>query len=257
MQKQSESHEQITPRRKKFYQIHVTLLVTWLVLTVGATIACCIINFATLWWVGALCVLGAVSGVFVFLSVKGKVDYYDSVDELERLSYLFKDVELSPDDLLEVEGLEDDGVDFVLSKAGLRVKLREGGEQVFGDGMDDGKFYAWEDLDLYLAASNEFHRVNLGLAVMSKQPTGFFDENEPTNEDEIFYILPMCRNLALALRGFCMQYLMVDWQYVFYQPLDAFLQIMKKGRVEKFYDRNTGEELTEEFCQNKLDETNE
>ena len=142
----------------------------------------------------------------------------------------------------------------MLSKAGLRVKLREGGEQVFGDGMDDGKFYAWEDLDLFLAASNEFYRVNLGLAVMSKQPAGFIDEAESSDEDEIFYILPMCKNLALALRSFCMEYLTVDWMYVFHQPLDAFLQIMKKGRIENFYNAPMGEDCMEENNQEQFNE---
>ena len=54
--------------------------------------------------------------------------------------------------------------------------------------MDDGKFYAWEDLDLFLASSNEFFRINLGLAVMSKQPIGFIEDDQPTGE-EIFFIL--------------------------------------------------------------------
>ena len=67
--------------------------------------------------------------------------------------------------------------------------------------------------------------------------------------DDIFYILPMCPNLALALRAFCWERLSLDWMYVFYQPLDSFLQIMRRGRIEKFKDRITGEELTEEYVQ--------
>ena len=241
-------NEQLTPRRKQFQRVHCVIFIIWTVLMVVGAAVCCIIDFAKLWWIGLLCVLGIVSGVLVFLNIKSKVEYYEAVDELERLSYLFKAAELSPDDLLEVEGLEEDGVDFVLSKDGVRVKLREGGQQVFGDGMDDGKFYAWDELDLFVASSNEFCRVNLGLAIMSKQPTGFVDD-EVVEDDEVFYILPMCKNLSLALHAFCYEKLELDWLYIFYQPLDAFLQIIKKGRIDKFLDRESGEELTEEFCE--------
>lgn len=249
--------EQMTPRRKKFNTLGITLLIVWSLLTIGAACLCIGINFDKLWWLSLLNFLATGCGVIVFIVLKRKTDYYEAVDELERLSYLFKAATLEDDETLEVEGLEEDGVDFVLSKDGLRVKLREGGDQVFGDGMDDGKFYAWEDLDLFLASSNEFFRINLGLAVMSKQPEGFIDEEEAVNEEEVFFILPMCKNLALALHAFCMDKLELDWLYVFYQPLDAFLQIMKTGRIEKFKDRETGEELTEEFCESKMTEETE
>ena len=247
--------EQMTPRRKKFNNLGIILLIVWSLLTIGGACVCMGIDFDKLWWLALLCLLATISGVVVFIVLKNKIDYYEAVDELERLSYLFKESTLEDDETLEVEGLEGDGVDFVLSKDGLRVKFREAGEQVFGDGMDDGKFYAWDDLDLFLASSNEFFRINLGLAVMSKEPIGFIDDEEPApeDEDELFFILPMCQNLALALHSFCKDKLALDWLYVFYHPFDAFLQIMKKGRIEKFVDRETGEELTEDFCESKME----
>lgn len=242
--------EQMTPRRKKFNQVGITLLLVWTLFTIGSACVCMGYDFDTLWWVSLLCFLAAVSGVVVFIVLKRKIDCAEAVDELERLSYLFKEAHLSGDEQLEIEGLEEDGVNFLVNKDGVRVKLREGEEQVFDDGMDDGKFYCWDDLELYLAESNEFFRINLGLAIASKRPIVFVDgEEEIDDSDDIFYILPMCPNLALALRAFCWERLSLDWMYVFYQPLDSFLQIMRRGRIEKFKDRITREELTEEYVQ--------
>ncbi len=247
-------NEQMTARRKQFNGLGITLLIVWSLVTVGAACVCMAINFEQLWWLALLCFLATASGVFVFIVLKKKTDYYEAVDELERLSYLFKNYTLEDGETLEVEGLEEDGADFVLSKAGIRLKLREGSEQVFGDGMDEGKFYDWENLDLFLASSNEFGRINLGLAVMSKPSEIYIDGEEVPPQEELFYILPMCKNLALALRTFCFDKLEMDWLYVFYQPLDAFLQIMKMGRIERFIDRTTGEELSEEDFETKNDE---
>lgn len=243
-------NERMTPRRKKFNVIGILLLVLWTLITVGAACVCMSLDFNEFWWLALLCFLATISGVVVFIGLKRKTDYYEAVDELERLSYLFKQVHLTGDEQLEVEGLEEDGVDFVLSKDGIRIKFREAGEQVFDDGMDDGKFYSWDDLDLFLAASNEFFRINLGLAILSKQPVRFVNGEDQTDEDDdIFFILPLCPNLALALHAFCWDKLSLDWLYVFYQPLDAFLQIMKNGRLQSFKDRESGEELTEELAE--------
>ncbi len=237
----------ITPRRKKFQAIGLVCLLAWAMVTVGGGAFCISKNFNGLWWAALLFFLGTICGVGFFIVLHRRLNRIEVLDELERLSYLFEKGKIDEDETLEVLD-EEDGILCVFSKEGIRVKTIEEAPQVFDDGMDDGKFYPWEDLELSLATSNEFFRVRLALAVMKAV------YNEESADEDLFIILPMQKNLALAMRTFCWEKLPVDWLYIFYQPYDAFMQIMQKGRIETLRDRETGEELTEEFCQNKNNE---
>ena len=144
--------------------------------------------------------------------------------EKERYGYLFR----TPNPL-EKESIEvlDEDLRYTLHKEGARLELLGvEREQVFDELRDNVFFVSWERAEFALATQTYLGKIYFALAIISLDfdvPPFFV----PFNEEVYAFIKE---------KGFDKR-LEEDWEYLFYNPDDAFKQILKKGRIVKYRDK--------------------
>ena len=152
--------------------------------------------------------------------------------ELKRFAYLFKD----PKPLTETEvkiQVEFVGITYTLTQEGLTAeweqKEEEGG-QVFDEVQENCQFIPWNEAEFLLGTQKGFYCVHIALGIVSTDP----------NKDGA-YIIPMQEKLFQAICAFGLkEKLDGQWQYLFYNPQDAFKQILKRGRILEMRNKKTG-----------------
>ena len=148
--------------------------------------------------------------------------------ELERYSYLFKEAK-------EIENIPlvivDESLTYTLDKDGARMEVPpEEGEQVFDEAKENVFYIPWERAEIAFATQTYLRRVHIALAVfpMDENAPPFFI---PFNEDVYAFIKKIGLDKQFG----------ADWAYLFYNPEDAFKQILTKGRILKMRNKKTGE----------------
>lgn len=225
--------------RKKFLCI---FLPVWFAVTLIPLIILCVLmaeNGAEKYEAHLLILIACILGVGlcclgVFLPWLNRKECVER--ELKRFGYLFKE----PNPLTEKEvKIQDDemGVAYTLTQEGIFAewKQNEQGEgQVFDEVQENSRFIPWEETELMLATQKGFHCVHIALAI-------FFEQNTDYTAASAFFI-PMQKELYQAICAFDLKgKLDGNWAYLFYNPKDAFGQILTKGRIIVMCNKKTGE----------------
>ena len=147
--------------------------------------------------------------------------------ELERYGYLFKEPKFIESNTVTVN---DEGIIYTLDRDGAHMEFpMEEGEQVFDEAKENVFYIPWERAELALATQTYLRRIHIAVAVFSLDMDAppFF---VPLTE-EVFSMIKML-HLDNKLGG--------EWAYLFYNPQDAFKQILTKGRIIKMRNKKTG-----------------
>lgn len=156
--------------------------------------------------------------------------------ELERYAYLFN----KPVPFKENEGVQiaEDGLLYTLTADGLKIEWeQEEGGQVFDDVKENVRFIDWRNAEVAFATQTYLRRVHLAVAVF---PT------EESSREQVFF-LPMSETLYSAIKAYKLDERMGEgWAYLFYNPQDAFKQILQKGFIVKMRNKKTGKVFVDE-----------
>ncbi len=166
------------------------------------------------------------------LYASARVSVKEAETERARYGYLFQE----PTEAKEVLSVLDEALCYTLDADGVRLEIpNEEREQVF-DELNENAFYVpWERADLALATQSYMRRVYIALAVFSMDldaPPFFI----PFNEEVYAFI---------KKKGFD-ERLDEDWEYLFYDPKEAFKQLLLRGRIVKYRDKKNGEPFRKE-----------
>ena len=153
-------------------------------------------------------------------------------EQLTHYGYLFK--EPLPLDGNESICIQSEFAHYILTQEGVReiVINNMKQERVFEEIDENSLFIAWDTANLFLATQTHMQRVYLALAIFSGEP----------EMAGVHMILPMSEELFSAIKGFGLDDNIDDgnWEYLFYNPEDAFRQILKKGRIVTMRNKKTG-----------------
>ena len=153
-------------------------------------------------------------------------------EQLMHYGYLFK--EPLPLNEEKTVCIKKEFTNYILTEEGIRVVVSEkvAQEQIFEEIDENSLFIAWDTADLFFATQTHLRRVHLALAIFSREP----------ETENIHIILPMSEELFSAIKGFGLDDNIDDenWAYLFYNPEDAFRQILKKGRIVTMRNKKTG-----------------
>ncbi len=153
--------------------------------------------------------------------------------ELERYSYLFKEPSPIENDCVVIR---DEEITYTLDREGIRVEWPKEGEQVFDEVREDAFFIAWDKAELCFATQTHLRRVHMALAVFP-----FYSENDFSGPYLPQIFVPISEESFSAIKAFGLgKDFGADWTYLFYNPEDAFKQILTKGRIIKMRNKKTG-----------------
>ena len=148
--------------------------------------------------------------------------------ESARYNYFFKEPEKEPLNRIVVL---DEELTYTLDDEGVRLEFPvEGGGQVFDEFVENAFYIPWERADFQLATQTHLKRIYFAVGVFSLDmdaPPFFI----PLDEDVYAFMKKKCFDKALG----------DDWEYLHYNPKDAFGQIYKKGWIAKYRDKKNGE----------------
>ena len=147
--------------------------------------------------------------------------------ELERYNFLFKDPKILEEDKIIVP---DEELVYTLDKEGVYMEIPAESEgQVFDENKENLFYIPWDRGEFALATQAHLHRVYIALAVFSldREMLPFFI---PLTEES--YALIKSVGIDKQLGG--------EWAYLFYNPEDAFKQILAKGRIVTMRNKKTG-----------------
>lgn len=220
--------DQMNPLRKKFINIALPTYLAVSMVPLAAAFPLMILEdgkyavlIACLWAVWfALSSAG-------MLYASARMSVKEAEGERARYAYLFQE----PIKAKDVLTVPDEELCYTLDKDGVRLEIPgEEGEQVF-DELNENAFYvSWERADFAFATQSYMRRVYLAFAVFSidlDAPPFFI----PFNEEVYAFI---------KKKGFDKK-LEEDWEYLFYDPEEAFKQILLRGRIVKYRDKKDGE----------------
>ncbi|MBO5363447.1 MAG: hypothetical protein J6A46_03885 [Clostridia bacterium] len=156
--------------------------------------------------------------------------------ELKRWAYLFKKEIPYDGETFETDDPET-GINYLLSKKGVKVILPIKAEQVFDEAKENEYFIPWSDTEIALASDNFARRVRLAFAVIDVSKRSVYGDYVP-QEYEVHF-LPLEEELLAFLRKNGLEYkVSVEWRYILAQPKDAFRQILARGYVRTLIDEN-------------------
>ena len=188
------------------------------------------------------------AGVVIMLFVQRAAVCEQAKFCMEKYAYLFQSPRLFDEKTLTVKA---DGAVYTVTADGVKVEWAVSEDvttvQVFDEVKENVHFVAWIDAYFALATVSEpfhlqpFYRlVHIALAVLPEEQTGEGIESDPL-------ILPMSEALFSAMHTFgVMEKLQADWAYLFYNPQDAFKQILQKGLIVKMRNKKTGKVFVDE-----------
>ena len=225
----------LSPLRKKFNCIFLPIWCT--AATVPLIVICVLMavygeeKYEPYMLIWTACVLG--SGLIclaIFLPWLNRKEALER--ELKRFSYLFKDPQPLAEKEIKIQ-MDFVKVTYTLTQSGLTVEweqTEEAGEQVFDEVQENRQYIPWDRAKLLLATQKGGYCVHIALAVAT----------------DVIYFIPMQEKLFQAICAFGLrEQLDEQWQYLFYNPRDAFKQIFKKGRIVEMRNKETGERLTD------------
>ena len=219
--------EIMTPFRYKVNKWILISFLAWMALLI-IVIPLMIINEAQnavflFIWLG----LGLVY-VGVLIALHSRITKKETELELESFSYLFN--EAKPLEK-EIVTLVEEDITYTLTAEGIKMTvpekiLHQNGEytgQVFDEVEENVLFMPWKNTEICLATTSLLRRVRLALAIFS---------TDPTMEDATL-IVPISEEVFDAIKAFEIEEYIKDgaWDYLFYNPEDAFKQIITKGRI--------------------------
>lgn len=224
----------MSPVRKKFLKIFLPI---WLIATVVPLIIFSILaakneeKYEIYLIVSCFAILFVGLGCLAYFLpklAKKEAQY----EQMEHYGYLFRD----PLPLNEEKTvcIESELARYILTQEGVREiatdKIEK--EEIFEEIEGNGLFIAWDTAGLFLATQTYKQRVHLALAIFSQEPEA----------NGAYMILPMSEKLFSAIKGFGLDDSIDDgnWTYLFYNPEDAFRQILKKGRIYEMRNKKTG-----------------
>lgn len=156
--------------------------------------------------------------------------------ELERYGYMFKEPLPLTEENVKINGTLGDDLTYILTKDGVTAEWQEEQQeegQVFDEMKENLHFVPWKEATFALATQSRLRRVHIAVAVL-------FEESEDGMEG-CAYFLPMTEELFAAIHAFGLQdKLGSDWDYLLYNPEDAFKQILTKGRIITMRNKKTG-----------------
>lgn len=237
-----EEWQQPTPIRKKYDTL---VLGVYLPLSFIIAVVVGVVGGLTDGKEGSLPWLIALIVVFVVMTVvvcalAPKVIKKERDIELERYAYLFDGKTRESEDEVKINMFE---LTYTLTKNGLRVEWQTDEEQVFDGIQENYQFFRYEEMELLLATQSRFRRVHIALACLPRC------EGEDSEFFNAAFFLPMDEKLFAAMEKFGLkERLDTDdgWAYLFYNPKDAFAQILARGRIVKKRDKDTGKIIKEE-----------
>ena len=218
----------MNPLRKKFINIALPTYLTVSMIPLMAAFPLMILEdgkyavlIACLWAVWfALASAG-------MLYASGRMSVKEAEGERARYAYLFQE----PIKAKDVLTVPDEELCYTLDKDGVRLEFPgEEREQVFDELKENAFFISWERADLVLATQSYMRRVYLALAVFSMDmdaPPFFI----PFNEELYAFIKEKELDKRLG----------EDWEYLYYNPEEAFKQFLLRGRIVKYRDKKDGE----------------
>ena len=210
-------------------------------------------------WIG---IFLAVSGVY--LSIGLKLKKQEVQDELQVFSYLFEQPNFIDGDEIVIP-VEEDGITYTFHKDGLTAKLEDSSQEGVFEEVDENTFFApWEDVEFALGTQSLYRRVQIAVAVvvnaykienMGNFAGGVFalpPKAEGLPPAIVPFVLPMSKPLFTALMQFgLMDKIGVEFEYLFYNPEDAFKQIIEYGRVLHPHDKKDGMTFDEYYTKKK------
>ena len=235
--------EMMSPFRKKINYIFLPIYVGgFLVFTVVATVLGAIdaekFFPVTVAWAIFLVLYG-----LSFFFIVPWINRTERNLELERYAWLF--AEPAPLEKESVElYVEEDEISYTLTKDGLRAEWEQEGEQVFDEARENVHFIPWKDAEFTLASRTLVRRIEFALGVLFEVE----EENRPANAEKAYgaYVVPLTEEVYQAICAFGLTEKMpIEWRYLFYNPKDAFGQILVKGMIDDFHDVETGKVIKE------------
>lgn len=235
--------EMMTPFRRKVNKwIFISYLV-WLTLLI-AVVPLMIIDenknavFMFIWLGLGLVYAG------VLIALNPRIVKKETELEMESFSYLFTDAKPLEEDSVTVVEEE---IFYTLTAEGIKMKvpdklLHQNGEytgQVFDEVEENVLSLPWQNTEICLATTSQSRRVRLALAIFS---------TDPTMEDATL-IVPISEDVFRAVKAFGIEERIKDgaWDYLFYNPKDAFQQIITKGRILTMRNKKTGKLFVDKY----------
>lgn len=155
--------------------------------------------------------------------------------ELKRFAYLFKELKPLTETEVKIQD-ETTGMTYTLTQEGITAEWEQDEKtegQVFDEVQENRLFLPWDKAELLFASQKGFYCAHIALAIMPSA-------NADVAEDYV-HIIPMQEKLFQAICAFGLkEKLDGQWQYLFYNPQDAFKQILKRGRILKMRNKKTG-----------------
>ena len=182
--------------------------------------------FVLSWWtvVCALLFLGMSAGMIWLSSLVAKKE---ALAEMQRFAFL-----LAPPKPLEKDEVVvgDNEYTFTFTELGLKAewKERESEGQVFDEVKENVGFIPWKTASVSLATQNWNRRVHIAIAVYSGE-----------TEDSAFVEMNEDVYSAVCAFGLDKQF-GEGWEYLRYNPEDAFRQLLKRGFIREMYNKKTG-----------------
>lgn len=235
--------ENMTPFRYKVNKWILISFLAWMALLI-IVIPLLLINeaqnaiFAFIWLGLGLAYAGALIALHPRFTKK------ETELELESFSYLFNEAKpLESDSVTVVE----EEISYTLTAEGIKMTvpdkvLHQNGEytgQVFDEVEENVLFLPWKNTEIFLATTSQLRRVRLAMAIFS---------TDPTMEDATL-ILPISEEVFCAIKAFGLEERIKDgaWDYLFYNPQDAFKQIITKGRILTMRNKKTGKLFVDKY----------
>ncbi len=175
-------------------------------------------------WFGWMIVVNI--AVFILLALATKVDVKI---EMERYKHLFEPPKTLSDEPITVL---DEELTYTLDERGAKLEIPVlEGEQVFDEAQENVFHLDWTRAELALATQVEYRHVYIALAVL---PTEFDEGSMP-------FFIPMTEDVFAFIKKMGFEDRVgSDWDYLFYNPEDAFKQLVKYGRIVKLRNKKTG-----------------
>ena len=226
----------LSPLRKKFNSIFLPI---WCTVAAVPLIVICVLaaihgweNYESHILIWAAFVLG--SGLICLATFLPWINRKEALErELKRFSYLFQDPKPLTENEIKIQ-MEFVKMTYTLTQDGVTVEweqTEEAGGQVFDEVQENRQYIPWDRAKLLLATQKGGYCVHIALAVAT----------------DVIYFIPMQEKLFQAICAFRLkEKLDGQWQYLFYNPQDAFKQIFKKGRILEMRDKETGKLLADQ-----------
>lgn len=229
--------ERMTPLRRKINYLVVPIYLASVLFTLLIVTVLMIVDeqkFLPVFfvWLGVI-----VLSVIGFAACLPAITRKETELELESFAYLFQPAAPLETDSVEIE---EEDILYTLTKDGIRVEVPEkvllqNGEyagQVFDEVKENTFFLPWENTNIFLATSSVFRRVRIALGIFS---------TDPQTEDAMLFV-PISNDVFRAVKTFGLEAYIQDgsWDYLFYNPQDAFKQILTKGRILTMRNKKTG-----------------